>query len=71
MFPDSATVFDLELAAGTITMVQLRYILLGRPNTIFVDNKAVLGALVKGASSVPDARRFISTFWPVASDFSI
>ena len=71
MFKDSSPIFGLELAAVTISIFQLRYFLMHRTITIFVDNNAVLGALVKGTSRVLVARRFISTFWWIVSMFSI
>ena len=71
MFIDPSPIFGLELAAVTISISQLRYFLMGRTITIFVDNIAVLVSLAKGTSTASVARRFISTFWWVVSMFSI
>ena len=71
LFGGPSPIFGLELTAVTVAVFQLRYLLMNRPITIFVDNNAVLGAFAKGSSKVDISRSFVSTFWWVASMFSI
>lgn len=71
IFHGPSPIFGPELEAVAISISQLRYFLMSRTITIFVDNNAALGALVRGTSTVLAARRFVSTFWWVVSMFSI
>ena len=45
LFRDASTIFGLKLDAVTVSISQLRYFLMSRIITIYVDNNAVLGGI--------------------------
>ena len=52
IFRDSSPIFGLDLSAATVSIPHIRYFLTNRTIAIFVDNNAVLGALINGPSTV-------------------
>ena len=70
LFTDTSIIFGLELSAVTLSIFKFREIFKGKSILIFVDNNAVLGAIVKGQTPVSIAHCFLSAMWLIASESS-
>ena len=71
LFRETSTIFGLELTAVVMAIYQFRQRFTGKSIVVYVDNNAVLGALVKGQTAGNMAHSFITGMWMVASSLSM
>ena len=71
LFRQTSTIFGLELTAVALAIFYFRFRLTGQSIIIFIDNNAVLGAIVRGQTNGNPAHSFVSAIWMIACTFSI
>ena len=71
MFNNTSTIFGLELMAVVLSLYFHRRKFTGKSIIVFIDNNAVLGALVRGQTSGMPAHAFISALWMIAHSHSV
>ena len=71
LFRNTSTIFGLELTAVVMAIFQFRLRFTGKSIVVYVDNNAVLGALVKGQTAGNPAHAFISGMWMAAATLSM
>ena len=71
LFRETSIIFGLELLAVTMAIYQFRQRFTSKSIIVYVDNNAVLGALVKGQTQKNPAHSFITGMWMVATTLSM
>ena len=71
LFKNTSTIFGLELTAVALALFRFRFRFVGQSIMIFIDNNAVLGAIVRGQTNGNPAHAFVSAIWMIACTFSI
>ena len=61
----------MELTAVALAIYEERFNLANRTVTVYIDNNAVSGAIVKSQTSIAIAQNMIGALWLLAANFNI